>query len=742
MVQTIKYGSTFNPANAFVDDIYLEVIPPPGYFSGIPTSVAAANGTASWGQLNHPMLLSSPLGITQRFGGVNAASVNDPHDLCTDLTQALNQAAGSAGLTIYGTRVSDGTDTQAAVNLYDGINLTLTLTGTLTTGNQVDVVFTNPNLPGGKYALKYVVQSGDTTLSLLGTSLKNAINNDATLAATGFTATNVNAVLTLFWTATGTVIIQSWVNGTKTATIGGTITNLDTVTVTVIDAGLAGGNHAVTYPVTGSDTTTTIATGLRDAINGTPALAALGITATASAAILSIKSLSPNLTTYSSTVTGAQTETVTFGAGPTEIATMSGASQGILLKGKWTGSAANVPLNGGNGGIAIQLAAGTLANTVTATIIPFPGGGGLEIYPNLPGTGALFWAAFQSAINGGINSQRGPSQYLIASGATTTTNPPAFGTFGLAGGTDGRNVNTAQLVGDAQENTGIYPLANVTFAPSVFWICGLTDSSIYSTIQAFADNANIMALLTFPSNTSVDSAATAKQNLGIADYQVTFILGWVYWFDQINDIVRLIPSLSTAGGTIATLAPWESPFNKTVASIVGTERNNPYTGNVPWSNAELAQCTQSGITLITNPIPGRAQFGFRNGYNSIGNKAINSTIEYSRMTNFLVNSNGTILGQFEGKLQGSSASDPLRSQVRAALNAFYQPLKTQGFIDDYTVICDLTNNSKTTIALRSLNINENVRYMASVADIFVQLQGGTTVNTQVNQLGPQIGGLF
>ena len=732
MVQTVKYGTTFNPANAFVDDIYLEVIPPPGYFSGTPTSVAAGIGTAAWGQLNYPILLSTPLGITQSFGGVTTAAPSDLHDLCTDLTQALNQAVGTAGLTIYGVRVSDGTDLQAAVNLFDGVNETLTLSGSPDTGDVVDIQFSNPNLPSGQFTLQYTVQGTDTTLTILAASIVTVLNNTAALIAAGFSATSIGAVITITWTAAGTIVIKSWANGVTTATIGGTITADDVVSIKVVDAGLPGGQLTISHTVILADTSDTIATALGALINASSALAAIGVTATVLTDVVSIKSTSANKTTYIETVTGSATETVTMGGGPTELCAQGGANQGIVLKGKWTGSAGN--------GLSVQVAPGTQSNTLTVTVIPFAGGGGLEIYSNLPGTGAAFWAALQAAINGGINSSRGPSQYLVASSATPTPNAPAQGHFFLAGGTDGRGVTTAQLVGDAAANTGIYPLANVAFPPSVFWVAGLTDSTIYSTIQAFADQANMMCLLTFPSNTSVATATTAKLNLGIEDYQVSFLLGWVYWFDQVNNIVRLIPGLSTAGGTIATLAPWDSPFNKTIAGIVGTERNNPYTGTIPWSNAELAQLTQAGITVITNPIPAGNVFGFRNGYNSIGNKAINSTIEYSRMTNFLVNSNGQILGQFEGQLQGSSANDPLRAAIRAALNAFYQPMQTQGYIDGFAVICDLTNNTPNSIAMRLCNINENVRYMASVADIFVQLQGGTTVQTSINQLGTQISG--
>ncbi len=102
--------------------------------------------------------------------------------------------------------------------------------------------------------------------------------------------------------------------GTSTATIGGTVTTGNTVTITVFDAGLAGGQKAKTYTVLAGDTLTTIATGLKNAINGDSSLTAIGVTATSSAAVTTLKSTSVNVTSYTSSTSGGATETITLGA--------------------------------------------------------------------------------------------------------------------------------------------------------------------------------------------------------------------------------------------------------------------------------------------------------------------------------------------------------------------------------------------------------------------------------------------
>lgn len=101
------------------------------------------------------------------------------------------------------------------------------------------------------------------------------------------------------------------VNGSQTATIGGTITASDTVTITIIDSGLSGGQKAVNYTVQGGDTLTSIATALKNAINADANLQAINVSATSNAAVVSISSQSVNATNFSGSASGGATETVT-----------------------------------------------------------------------------------------------------------------------------------------------------------------------------------------------------------------------------------------------------------------------------------------------------------------------------------------------------------------------------------------------------------------------------------------------
>jgi hypothetical protein len=527
-LQVVQYGSGFNVEQIYVPDVYLEVVPPTSYFGGAPTSVAFIDGTASWGPLDSPIAISDPSGTLSAFGGITASAMTDVHDLCTGINQALNQAAGNAGLIVYGVRRGNGSEAESSRAFVD-------------------------------------------------------------------------------------------------------------------------------------------------------------------------LSVSPQT--------------------------------GLTISARWTGTKGDA--------INILLAAGQIANTVTATIIPFAGGGTPEVYPNLPSSGSLFWAALANAINNGISGVRGPSRFVTAGTATTTTLGPVLGQFALSGGNDGRtSITTNQLLGNNNGTpSGIYTAQNVLFTPSVLWVAGLTDTTALSALVTFLTKNNIFGLFAFAIGTDVATAISTKATAGIYDYHIGFLLDWQYYFDQVNGDVRLIDPNHACGGRIATLGPWDSPLSKKIQNILGTERNNPYTGNTPYSYAELAQLGAAGIMVVSNPNPGGNTFAFRNGYNSVGNNDATAYVEYSRMTNFLANSLGTILSAFLGELQGFGADDPLRAKVRAAQNTFLAQLASHNYIAGFQVIADLTNNNRVSIAQHRLNDDVLVTYMSSVQVIFTRLQGGTTVVTTQNQTG-------
>lgn len=225
---------------------------------------------------------------------------------------------------------------------------TVTVGGTAKAGDVLNVTFTNAGIEDSPLTITYTLQSGDT-LTTAATGLKNAINASVELAAANITATSASAVVTISAPTTlGSVTYGQSVGGTsptttltlgvgstnqpatqthkvvlyntdtngETATLTGTVTPGDVISLTITNSGgISGSPVTVSHTALVGDTLTAIATSLAARINSNAALSSAGVTATAAGAVVTIdywKSL--GTVGFSSAVTGAQTETVTLGA--------------------------------------------------------------------------------------------------------------------------------------------------------------------------------------------------------------------------------------------------------------------------------------------------------------------------------------------------------------------------------------------------------------------------------------------
>jgi hypothetical protein len=156
--------------------------------------------------------------------------------------------------------------------------------------------------------------------------LRNAINANANLTTLGVAATSVGTDISITSNsknvtsyisstsvgATETIALAVNQNGPKTATIAGTKTTGNTISVVFYDAGLAGGTRTVTYTVLAGDTLTTMATNLTAAINADSNLQAIGASATSAGTVVTLNSKSTNLTTYRTLTSAAATATFTL----------------------------------------------------------------------------------------------------------------------------------------------------------------------------------------------------------------------------------------------------------------------------------------------------------------------------------------------------------------------------------------------------------------------------------------------
>lgn len=520
-------------------------------------------------------------------------------------------------------------------------------------------------------------------------------------------------------------------------TLTGTITNGDSFSVTFTSTALAGSPIHISVSLVTSDTLTTAAAKLATAINSNAVLAGANIFASAVGAVCTIyqpTSLSPQAT-FTTTSGSSITSTLTTG---------SASTAGITVPAIFTGVLGN--------GITLTLSNGAGSNT-TSAIISLPTLGLSELYPNLPNAG--FFAALNSAIINGISGVRGPSQIVKGGIVNPAVGAPTLGAYTFSGGTDGRaGVVTATLLGSntAVPPTGLYALQGTNPAVGIAWIVGSTDSTLAASLVAFGRSNGCSVLLPFPTGTTTATALTQVASLGQHDPSFAYLKDWCYFFDPVNAITRLVPPTAFVGGLAATLGPQQGWGNKAVQLVLGTERNNPLTGNIqPYSLSEVGELESAGVIFISNPIPAGSIFGTRHGQGT-SLSAVTQGMEYWRMTSFLARSFGATMGQFVDQNQSQQPNDPLRNQVRNQLNTFLTSLQggngTQGTIDDYTVICSFNGastavpgngvNTPASIAAGYLYVLVRVRYLATVRFFVLSLQGGTTVVTVGATPGQQL----
>lgn len=122
-----------NASALIVPDIYVQIVPPQTAFqNGQPTNILGVVGTAPWGPVNAPTIVSNMSDFTQKFGAIQARK----YDLGTAVAAAVLQGANNFRCV----RVTDGTDIAA--------------TGTLTASSAADATAIAAAINGGQSGLR------------------------------------------------------------------------------------------------------------------------------------------------------------------------------------------------------------------------------------------------------------------------------------------------------------------------------------------------------------------------------------------------------------------------------------------------------------------------------------------------------------------------------------------------------------------------------------------------------------
>lgn len=388
----------------------------------------------------------------------------------------------------------------------------------------------------------------------------------------------------------------------------------------------------------------------------------------------------------------------------------------------------------------IALSPGSAANSWRLTIsLP---GRTPEVFDNIQGVGNAFWQAVASAVNNGNGVLRGASQFVIATVSAASAAPVA-GIYSFSSGTPGSDgaagVTSATLVGaDALPRTGMYALRSQGCA--IAMLADADDQTQWTGQVAFGLSEGCYMMLTGPAGDTILSAISVKQTAGIDSYAAKLMFGdWIWWYDQANQVTRLVSPQGFVAGRLANLSPEQSSLNKPLYGVIGSQKSGqPNSGTATtYASADLAALLSAGIDVIANPQPAGAFWGVRGGHNSSSNSAVNGD-NYTRLTNYLASTLSSGMGSYVGQLVNST----LFQNIRATLLAFLNAMLGQGLLGStngslpFAVVCDTSNNPSSRTGLGYVQADVQVQYQAINEKFIVNVEGGQTVQVS-RQTQPQ-----
>lgn len=414
---------------------------------------------------------------------------------------------------------------------------------------------------------------------------------------------------------------------------------------------------------------------------------------------------------------------VRVGDGTEAAATATVQTSGGTATAKYTGT-------GGNA-ITITFAQGTAPATRKVTIT-MPGATP-EVFDNIPGLLNAAWVAMAAAINNGQTGVRGPSQLIVFSaGASVTT--PVDGSATLTGGLDGAtSVASANLIGvDTTTRTGMYALRNTGIA--AFILADNDTSTSWTTQQAFAISECAFAYATGPASDTISNFKTTIDTAAIDNPWIKVLFGdWVYMFDGVNNIERLVSPQGFLAGNKMAIGPEQTSLNKPLNGVLGTQKS--YNKQV-YSQAELQLISAArGDVIVMNPPGGNypaAAFG-RNSSSDLSRRQET----YTTMTNYLARSfdSAAGLGRFIGRL---ITPEQMR-EAEATIGGFLQNEWDAGRIGNaqgtipYSVQVDAANNPSNVVNQGLQFAKVQVQYLNILEYFVLSFSGGGTV-----QIGSQL----
>lgn len=388
--------------------------------------------------------------------------------------------------------------------------------------------------------------------------------------------------------------------------------------------------------------------------------------------------------------------------------------------------------------ITITLAAGSSPNTWRLSVL-MPGFTP-EVYDGITGNGAAFWNNLAAAVNTGLGAARGPSQLVVASAAGNTASPAPFSVaLGSASpGQDGvTQLTSGSLIGaDGSVRLGMYALRGQGCGLGLLADCD--DCTTWTAQSAFGLEEGVYMILTTPAGDTISNAVATIAAAGLDSYAAKLMFGdWLWWSDQVNNVVRLVSPQGFAAGRLANLSPEQSSLNKQIYGIIGSQRSgtpSSWQSNA-YSAADLGALLQAGIDVICNPQPGGSYWGVRGGINTSSDAATDGD-NYTRLTNYIAETLAAGMGQYVGQVVNST----LFQNIRSTQLAFLNNMLGQGMLGStdgslpFSVICDSSNNPSSRTSLGYVQSDAQVQYQSINERFIVNVEGGQTVQVSKQTL--------
>lgn len=191
----IVQSGSVNTTALVVPELLVQIVPPQNItLNGVPTNVVGIVGTASWGPVGKPTIVSSPASYQQAFGPV----MNRLNDMGTPVNIASQQGASNFRCV----RVTDGTDAAATV-VVQSTCITFNSLYTGTAGNTVQVALSAGSQPGSTRAVVTMPGNQPELFDNIGAGPQVATTAVCTASLTQTVASTAGLVVGQLVTGTG-----------------------------------------------------------------------------------------------------------------------------------------------------------------------------------------------------------------------------------------------------------------------------------------------------------------------------------------------------------------------------------------------------------------------------------------------------------------------------------------------------------------------------------------------------------